>query len=90
MAVTVRIPTPFQDITGGREEVEAAPDSIIGLVEQLDQQYPGLREKFAEDGKIRSYINILVNEDDIRYLQEENTMVHDGDEVIIVPAIAGG
>jgi sulfur-carrier protein len=90
MAVTVRIPTPFQYLTEGREEVNAAPDNIVGLVRQLDHQYPGLLEKFVEDGKIRGYINVLVNEDDIRYLKAEDTIVHDGDEVIIIPAIAGG
>jgi sulfur-carrier protein len=90
MAVTVRIPTPFQYLTEGREEALAGPDTIIGLVDQLDRQYPGIRERFVEDGKIRGYINILVNEDDIRYLKAENTIVHDGDEVIIIPAIAGG
>jgi molybdopterin synthase sulfur carrier subunit len=90
MAVTVRIPTPFQYLTDGMEEVNVTPDNIIGLVRQLDHQYPGLLEKLVEDGKIRGYINILVNEDDIRYLKAEDTIVHDGDEVIIIPAIAGG
>ena len=90
MAVTVRIPTPFQYLTGGREEVEAVPDNVTGLVGQLDRMFPGMLEKLTEDGRIRGYVNILVNEDDIRYLQEENTVVHDGDEVIIIPAIAGG
>jgi sulfur-carrier protein len=90
MAVIVRIPAPFQYLTEGREEVEAAPDNIIGLVEQLDRQYPGMREKFTEDGKIKGYLNVLVNEVDIRYLQAEYTSVHDGDEVIIIPAISGG
>jgi sulfur-carrier protein len=90
MAVIVRIPTPFQYLTEGREEVNASPDDIIGLVGQLDHQYPGVLEKFVEDGKIRGYINVFVNEEDIRYLKAENTIVRDGDEVIIIPAIAGG
>jgi sulfur-carrier protein len=90
MAVTVRIPAPFQYLTEGREEVNATPDTVMGLVEQLDRRYPGLRAKLAEDGKIRGYVNVLVNEDDIRFLKDEDTMVRDGDEVIIIPAIAGG
>jgi len=90
MPVTIRIPAPFQYLTDGRETIDAAPGNIIDLVEQLDRQYPGMGEKLAEDGRIRGYINVLVNDDDIRYLQDENTVVHDGDEVIIIPAIAGG
>jgi molybdopterin converting factor small subunit len=90
MAVIVRIPTPFQYVTGGRETIEANPDSIAGLIAQLDGLYPGISEKLTEKGKIRSYVNILVNDDDIRFLQGEDTAVSDGDEVTIVPAIAGG
>lgn len=90
MAVIVRIPTPFQYVMGGRETIEANPDSIAGLIAQLDRLYPGISEKLTEKGKIRSYVNILVNDDDIRFLQGEDTAVSDGDEVTIVPAIAGG
>ncbi len=90
MSVIVRIPSPFQQLTGGREEVQAEPGSIIGIVEQLERIYPGLRERLTDGGKVRSYINIFVNEDDIRVLKAEDTLVNDGDEVTIVPAISGG
>ena len=90
MSVTVRIPSPFQQLTGGREEVQAAAGSIIGIVDQLDRIYPGLRERLTDGGRIRSYINIFVNEDDIRVLKAEDTPVNDGDEVTIIPAISGG
>jgi len=90
MAVKVRIPTPLQALTQGREVVDAKPDTVINLVQQLDKSYPGILARIAEGGKIRKYINIYVNEEDIRFLQCEQTPVTDGDEVSIIPAIAGG
>jgi molybdopterin synthase sulfur carrier subunit len=90
MAVKVRIPTPLQRLTEGKEEVEGKPGRIIDLINDLDSRYPGIGERVSEDGKIRRFVNIYVNEEDIRFLQAENTEVKDGDEVSIVPAIAGG
>ncbi|MDA8168296.1 MAG: MoaD/ThiS family protein [Nitrospiraceae bacterium] len=90
MAVKVRIPTPLQRLTGGKEEVEAAPGTISVIVGALDAQFPGIAERISEGGKIRRFVNVYVNEEDIRFLQAENTQVKDGDEVSIVPAIAGG
>ncbi len=90
MAVKVKIPTPLQRLTNGKDEVEGKPGKIIELVEDLDRQYPGLLERITENGKIRRFVNIYVNEEDVRFLQGEDTVVKDGDEVSIVPAIAGG
>jgi molybdopterin synthase sulfur carrier subunit len=90
MSVIMRIPTPFQELTGGKEEVQTAPDTIIGLIDQLERLYPGMRERLTVGGRIRGYINIFLNEDDIRSLQAEDTQVRDGDEVTIIPAISGG
>ena len=90
MAVKVRIPTPLQRLTQGKEEVEGAVGTIIALVNALDAQYPGLAERVSENGKIRRFVNIYVNDEDIRFLNAEETQVKDGDEVSIVPAIAGG
>lgn len=90
MAVKVLIPTPLQKITGGKDTVEAEPGRIIDIINTLDKRYPGLAERLCQDGKIRRFINIYVNEEDIRFLQGEDTVVKDGDEVSIVPAIAGG
>jgi len=90
MAVKVRIPTPLQRLTQGKEEVEGSGGTIISLVNNLDQQYPGLAERVSENGKIRRFVNIYVNDEDIRFLNAEETLVKDGDEVSIVPAIAGG
>jgi molybdopterin synthase sulfur carrier subunit len=90
MAVKVRIPTPLQKLTDGKEEVEGEPGTIISLVNNLDKKFPGIGERISEGGKIRRFVNIYLNEEDIRFLQNEVTEVKDGDEVSIVPAIAGG
>jgi len=90
MAVKVRIPTPLQNLTGGKEEVEAKAGTIIELVNDLEGQFPGIAERISENGKIRRFVNFYVNEEDIRFMQAETTPVKDGDEVSIVPAIAGG
>lgn len=90
MSVIVRIPTPLQRLTEGKEEVEGNAGTIIGLVNDLDRKYPGIAERISENGKIRRFVNIYLNEEDIRFLQAEETPVKDGDEVSIVPAIAGG
>jgi len=90
MAVKVRIPTPLQKLTNGKEEVDAAPGTIINLLTDLDQKYPGIGERISESGKVRRFVNIYLNDEDIRFLKNEETEVKDGDEVSIVPAIAGG
>jgi len=90
MAVKVKIPVPLQRLTQGKEEVDGAPGTIISLVEDLDKKYPGLAERISEDGKLRRFVNIYVNEEDVRFKENEKTEVKDGDEVSIVPAIAGG
>lgn len=90
MAVKVRIPTPLQKLTQGKEEVEGVPGTIIDIIADLDKRFPGIGERISEGGKIRRFVNIYVNEEDIRFLKAENTTVKDGDEVSIIPAIAGG
>ncbi|MDP2754513.1 MAG: MoaD/ThiS family protein [Nitrospirota bacterium] len=90
MAVKVRIPTPLQKLTDGKDEVEGEPGTVISLVNNLDKRFPGIGERISEGGKIRRFINIYLNDEDIRFLKNEGTVVKDGDEVSIVPAIAGG
>jgi molybdopterin synthase sulfur carrier subunit len=91
MPVLVRIPTPLRSITKGQAEVQAKGDTVDGLVEDLERQFPGLRERLVdESGELRRFINIYVNEEDIRFLQSKKTALKDGDQVSIVPAIAGG
>lgn len=90
MSVTVRIPTPLQMLTGGKSEVACAATSVAGLVEALEQAHPGMRERLTEGGKIRRFINIYVNGEDVRSLSAEATALKDGDAVTIIAAIAGG
>jgi molybdopterin synthase sulfur carrier subunit len=90
MAVKVKIPVPLQRLTQGKEEVEGEAGTIIGLINDLDKKYPALAERISEQGKLRRFVNVYVNEEDVRFLKNEETEVKDGDEVSIVPAIAGG
>lgn len=90
MAVKVRIPAPLQRLTDGKEEVEGKAGTIISLVNNLDKNFPGIGERISEGGKIRRFVNIYLNDEDVRFLKNEETEVKDGDEVSIVPAIAGG
>ena len=91
MGVLVRIPTPLRGMTKGAGEVQATAETVGDLIEDLERQYPGLKERLVEEsGEIRRFINIYVNEEDIRFLQGAKTALKQGDEVSIVPAIAGG
>ena len=90
MAIKVRIPTPLQKITDGKAEVECIANNISELVDALEKGYPGMKERLSDGGKIRRFINIYVNEEDIRFMDKEETTLKDGDDVSIVPAIAGG
>jgi molybdopterin synthase sulfur carrier subunit len=90
MTVKVRIPVPLQRLTNGKEEVAGEPGTIISLINSLDKKYPGLGERISEGGKLRRFVNVYVNEEDVRFMNNEETEVKDGDEISIVPAIAGG
>ena len=91
MAVTVRIPTPLQRLTNGQGEVQCEGTTVRELLENLEQRCPGVKERICDEtGKLRRFVNVFVNEEDIRFLQSDQTPVKDGDEVSIIPAIAGG
>ena len=90
MAIIVRIPTPLQRLTNGRGEVECSAKNIAELIDVLEKDYPGMKERLSDGGKVRRFINIYVNEEDIRFLNKEETTLKDGDTISIVPAIAGG
>jgi len=91
MSIIVRIPTPLQKLTQDKSEVEASASNIKGLIEELEKNYPGLKERICDEtGKIRRFVNLYLNEEDIRFLNQEATEIKDGDEISIVPAIAGG
>ena len=91
MAVSVYIPTPFRKFTGGQAHVQAEGRDIRELVDFLETRFPGLKAELCEgDGRIRHHINVYVNGEEIRSLQEEETSLKDGDEVAFIPAMAGG
>lgn len=91
MPTTVRIPTPLRKLTGENEVVTAEGASIGDILTSLEKSYPGLAERICdENGNVRRFVNIFLNDEDIRFLGEKETPVKDGDEISIVPAIAGG
>ena len=91
MAITVHIPTPLRKLTGNAAEVEVEAASVDELVEGLEAAHAGIKEKLLDDaGEIRRYVNLYVNDEDIRFLDGKQTALAAGDSVTIVPAIAGG
>ncbi|MDD5086086.1 MAG: MoaD/ThiS family protein [Candidatus Omnitrophica bacterium] len=91
MAIKVRIPAPLQKLTQDKAQVEANGSTISELIEDLNRQFPGFKDRLCDtQGKLRRFINIYLNQEDIRFLKMEVTKTKDGDEISIVPAIAGG
>jgi molybdopterin synthase sulfur carrier subunit len=91
MAVTVRIPQPLRGLTGDRSTVEATGGSLSDLLANLESSYPGVKERVLDEaGDLRRFVNIYVNGDDVRFVDGLGTSLKDGDEVSIVPAVAGG
>jgi molybdopterin synthase sulfur carrier subunit len=91
MSVRVRVPTPLRKFTQGADEVNAQGNNIRSIVEDLEKNYPGIKERICDEtGKVRRFVNVYVNGDDIRFLQNLETSLKEGDNISIVPAIAGG
>jgi molybdopterin converting factor small subunit len=91
MAVRIRVPGPLRRLTGGEAEVTVEGDSVAAALGDLEQRYPGFHDRLYDgDGKLRQFINIYVNDSDIRFSQGLETPVGERDEVSIVPAVAGG
>lgn len=89
--IKVRIPTPLRSVTNGQGEVTIKGTTVAEIIENLNAEHPGLKDRLCdEEGEVRRFVNIYVNEEDIRFLQGKQTSLKDGDEVSIVPAIAGG
>jgi molybdopterin synthase sulfur carrier subunit len=88
---SVRIPTPLRKLTNDLEVVQASGATITEIFRSLDQVFPGLKERICDEaGQVRRFVNVYVNDEDIRFLQEAATPVKETDEISIVPAIAGG
>ena len=91
MPIQVRIPTPLRKFTGGAESVAATGATVAAVVQDIEGRHPGLKERICDDaGKVRRFVNVYVNGEDIRFLSSLETPVKEGDEISIVPAIAGG
>ena len=91
MSVLVRIPTPLRRMTGGKDKVEVESATLGEMVDTLESKYPGFKERLVdENGELRYFVNIYVNGEDVRFLKGLETTTSTGDEVSIVPAVAGG
>jgi molybdopterin synthase sulfur carrier subunit len=90
MAVDVRIPTILRTYTGGEKAVEGSGDTIGALLVDLDARHPGLRDRLIKDGALHRFVNVYVNDEDVRFLGSLDAPLKDGDNVTILPAVAGG
>ena len=91
MSVTVRIPTPLRRLTNGQDKVSVDGATVGDIVGSLETQFPGIKERLCdESGEIRNFVNVYVNGEDVRFLEGLNSQTKSGDEISIVPAVAGG
>ena len=90
MAIEVRIPTILRTYTDGARVVESSGSTVAELIDQLETDHTGVKERLVEDGAVRRFVNIYVNDEDIRFTGGLDTAVSDGDTVVILPAVAGG
>ncbi len=91
MPTKVRIPTPLRKLTDNEEVVEVTAATVGDAITELQGRFPGIKERLVDDtGEVRRFVNVYVNEEDIRFLQNQGTPLKDGDEISIIPAIAGG
>ncbi|MBI3200655.1 MAG: MoaD/ThiS family protein [Myxococcales bacterium] len=90
MEVTVRIPTPLRSLTGGEEAVKLSGATVREVIDGLEKAHPGMKDRLLDDKGVRRFVNIYVGEEDIRFLDGLDTALESGQEISIVPAIAGG
>lgn len=90
MAIEVRIPTILRTYTGGERVVEGSGSTVTEVIDQLESDHSGIKERLIENGEARRFVNIYVNDEDIRFTGNLQTPVGDGDTVVILPAVAGG
>lgn len=90
MSVRVHIPTPMRQHTEGQATVEVAGATVQGVLDDLAKRFPGIVQRLFENGQVRRFVNVYLNDEDIRYLDNLATAVKDGDELSIIPAVAGG
>ncbi|WP_310964294.1 MoaD family protein [Nocardioides terrisoli] len=90
MAIEVRIPTILRTYTGGDKAVDASGDTLAALIDDLEANHPGIKERLLEAGEVRRFVNVYVNDEDVRFTGALETQLSDGDQVVILPAVAGG
>lgn len=90
MSVTVSIPTILRSYTQNARSVSASGATLVDVISDLEKQFPGIQERLVEDGSLRRFVNIYVNDEDVRFLGSLDTPITDGDAVTVLPAVAGG
>ena len=90
MSVNVRIPAPLRPMVGGVSAIECEPGTVRELIDQLDSEHAGFRDRVMENGSLRRFVNVFVAGEDVRFAEGIDTPVSDGQEVTILPAVAGG
>jgi sulfur-carrier protein len=90
MAIEVRIPTILRPLTGGAKSVEGAGDTLDDLLTDIDARHAGLRDRLVDDSGLRRFVNVYLNDEDVRFLGGLGALVKDGDTVTVLPAVAGG
>lgn len=90
MSIRVQIPTPMRQHTEGKAVVEVGGGTVQAVLDALGQHYPGVTPRLFDNGQVRRFVNVYLNDEDIRYLDNLATPVKDGDELAIIPAVAGG
>lgn len=90
MAAEVRIPTILRNFTGGEKAVAASGETLAGLIDDLEANHPGIKDRLIDDGDLRRFVNIYVNDEDVRFSGGLQAPVADGDQVVVLPAVAGG
>ncbi|MFC4785287.1 MoaD family protein [Nocardioides sp. MAHUQ-72] len=90
MAIEVRIPTILRTYTGGEKAVSGDGAKLSALIDDLEANHPGLKERLIEDGDLRRFVNVYVNDEDVRFIGGLDAELSDGDQVVVLPAVAGG
>ena len=90
MAIEVRIPTILRTYTGGEKAVNGDGGSLSALIDDLEANHPGLKERLIQDGDLRRFVNVYINDEDVRFIGGLEAVLSDGDQVVVLPAVAGG
>ena len=90
MAIEVRIPTILRTYTDGAKAVEASGESLSSLIDDLEARHPGIKDRLVDEGDLRRFVNVYVNDEDVRFIGGLDTELADGDNVVVLPAVAGG